>query len=66
MISGKILRERCKIDGWSMEQRFCFMRAFGMAKILFVEDDRMIASGIVYALEQQGYHVTHCTGVEEA
>ncbi len=37
-----------------------------MAKILFVEDDRMIASGIVYALEQQGYHVTHCTGVEEA
>ncbi|MFR8251999.1 MAG: response regulator transcription factor, partial [Anaerovoracaceae bacterium] len=37
-----------------------------MKKILFVEDDRMIASGIIYALEQQGYQVTHCTGVRDA
>ena len=26
----------------------------------------MIASGIIYALEQQGYQVTHCTGVRDA
>lgn len=37
-----------------------------MAEILFVEDDRMIASGIIYALEQQGYNVTHCAGVQDA
>lgn len=37
-----------------------------MADILFVEDDRMIASGIIYALEQQGYNVTHCAGVQDA
>ena len=32
--------------------------------ILFVEDDAMIASGLVYALEQEGYLVTHCSSVE--
>lgn len=30
-----------------------------MAKILFVEDDAMIASGIKYALEMEGYETTH-------
>jgi len=28
--------------------------------ILLVEDDAMIASGLVYALERQGYAVVHC------
>lgn len=28
--------------------------------ILFVEDDAAIASGLCYAMEQEGYHVTHC------
>lgn len=37
-----------------------------MADILFVEDDRMIASGIIYALEQEGYRVTHCASVQDA
>jgi len=34
--------------------------------ILLVEDDRVIASGLVYALEQEGYAVTHCKNVSEA
>lgn len=34
--------------------------------ILLVEDDAMIASGLVYALEQEGYAVTHCKTVREA
>jgi len=34
--------------------------------ILIVEDDAMIASGLVYALEQEGYVVTHCKSVGEA
>jgi len=34
--------------------------------ILLVEDDAMIASGLIYALEQEGYAVTHCQGVAEA
>ena len=33
-------------------------------QILFVEDDAMIASGLTYALEQEGYVVTHCSSVE--
>lgn len=37
-----------------------------MPEILFVEDDRMIASGIIYALEQEGYQVTHCGSVRDA
>ena len=35
-------------------------------KILLVEDDQMIASGLLYALEEEGYAVTHCQGVAEA
>ena len=34
--------------------------------ILLVEDDTMIASGLVYALEQEGYAVVHCKNVREA
>jgi two-component system response regulator VicR len=34
--------------------------------ILFVEDDAMIASGLVYALETEGYAVTHCPDAEGA
>jgi len=34
--------------------------------ILLVEDDQMIASGLIYALEQEDYLVTHCQGVAEA
>ena len=33
--------------------------------ILLVEDDTMIASGLIYALEQEGYTVTHCQSVAE-
>jgi DNA-binding response OmpR family regulator len=35
-------------------------------QILLVEDDAMIASGLVYALEQEGYAVTHCGTVRAA
>lgn len=35
-------------------------------KILFVEDDRIIASGLCYSLEQEGYDVTHCLNVDSA
>jgi len=35
-------------------------------QILLVEDDTMIASGLVYALEQDGYTVRHCKSVFEA
>ena len=34
--------------------------------ILLVEDDQMIASGLIYALEQEGYLVTHAQSVTEA
>lgn len=37
-----------------------------MKKILFVEDDRIIASGLCYSLTQEGYSVTHCVDVEAA
>jgi DNA-binding response OmpR family regulator len=37
-----------------------------MKQILVVEDDGMIASGLVYALEQDGYIVSHCITVNEA
>jgi len=33
--------------------------------ILIVEDDAIIASGLVYALEQEGYIVIHCKNVNE-
>ncbi|MCL1982604.1 MAG: response regulator transcription factor [Clostridiales bacterium] len=34
--------------------------------ILFVEDDEIIASGVVYALQAEGWEVTHCTDVSGA
>ena len=34
--------------------------------ILLVEDDAMIASGLIYALEQEGYSITHCCDVENS
>jgi len=34
--------------------------------ILLVEDDAIIASGLVYALERDGYAVVHTAGVKEA
>lgn len=37
-----------------------------MAKILFVEDDAMIASGIKYALEMEGYETVHAPNVKAA
>ena len=37
-----------------------------MNKILLVEDDTMIASGIIYALEMEGYEVCHVTTVADA
>lgn len=37
-----------------------------MTKILLVEDDVMIASGIKYALEMEGYEVTHVTRISDA
>jgi DNA-binding response OmpR family regulator len=36
------------------------------SKILFVEDDAMITSGLLYALEQEGYSVVHSKNVAEA
>lgn len=38
----------------------------GKAHILLVEDDGMIASGIVYALEMEGYEVCHAMSLAEA
>jgi len=35
-------------------------------KILFVEDDRIIAEGLCYSLRQEGYDVIHCLDVESA
>lgn len=35
-------------------------------RILLVEDDSMIASGIMYALEQEGYKAVHCGDVHTA
>jgi len=37
-----------------------------MERILLVEDDAIIASGLVYALEQEGYAVTHSKNAAEA
>jgi len=37
-----------------------------MQKILLVEDDSIIASGLVYALEQEGYGVVHCGSFNDA
>lgn len=35
-------------------------------RILVVEDDVMIASGLVYALEQEKYEVIHCKDIQSA
>lgn len=37
-----------------------------MTKILLLEDDTMIASGIIYALNNEGYEVVHCQNVQSA
>lgn len=37
-----------------------------MKRILLVEDDLMIASGLVYALENEGYDPTHCKDIYAA
>lgn len=37
-----------------------------MTKILLVEDDAMIASGITYALEMEGYEATCVTNIRDA
>ena len=37
-----------------------------MTKILLVEDDAMIASGITYALEMEGYEATSVTNISDA
>ena len=34
--------------------------------ILFVEDDAIIASGVVYALKSESWEVTHCADVDDA
>ena len=35
-------------------------------QILFVEDDTIIASGVIYALESEGWAVIHCADVKDA
>lgn len=35
-------------------------------KIILLEDDLMIASGLIYALNNEGYEVVHCRSVREA
>ena len=35
-------------------------------QILLLEDDQMIASGLIYALEQENYEVTHVKSIKEA
>ena len=37
-----------------------------MIKLLLLEDDTMIASGIIYALNNEGYEVVHCQKVQLA
>lgn len=37
-----------------------------MSRILLVEDDTMIASGILYALETEGYETNHATAIKDA
>ena len=45
--------------------RFCNGKLMGK-RILIIEDDAMIASGLVFALEQEDYTVTHCKNINEA
>ena len=37
-----------------------------MSRILLLEDDTMIASGVLYALETEGYETNHATGIKAA
>ena len=37
-----------------------------MSRILLLEDDTMIASGILYALETEGYETNHATSIKDA
>ena len=37
-----------------------------MSRILLVEDETMIASGILYALETEGYETNHATRIKDA
>ena len=37
-----------------------------MSRILLLEDDTMIASGILYALESEGYETNHATRIKYA
>ena len=37
-----------------------------MSRILLIEDDTMIASGITYALETEGYETKHATMIADA
>lgn len=37
-----------------------------MAHILMLEDDNSIALGLIYALEKEGYRLTHCKNVADA
>lgn len=37
-----------------------------MKRILLVEDDMMIGSGLVYALDNEGYQTTHCQDIGTA
>ena len=37
-----------------------------MSRILLLEDDTMIASGILYALETEGYETNHATCIKDA
>ena len=36
-----------------------------MSRILLLEDDTMIASGILYALESEGYETNHATRIKD-
>ena len=37
-----------------------------MSRILLLEDDTMIASGILYVLESEGYETNHATRIKDA
>ena len=41
-------------------------RTIIMSRILLLEDDTMIASGILYALESEGYETNHATRIKDA
>ena len=41
-------------------------KEINMTKLLLLEDDTMIASGLVYALNHEGYDVVYCQDVKSA